>query len=149
MELRGVVRDVSVFDDFAHHPTAIFETIRGVRWSFPERRIWAVFEPRSATSCRRVFQQDFARAFADSGADEVLIASIFRSTLPEDERLSVETLVHDVNQAGRHARHGATTDAIVQMIAVDARPGDIVVIMSNGGFDGIHDKLLRALGERT
>ncbi len=90
LELRGVARGVSVFDDFAHHPTAILETLRAVRWAYPDRRLWAIFEPRSATSCRRIFQDDFARAFDDSGADEVILASVFRASLPEDERLSVD-----------------------------------------------------------
>jgi UDP-N-acetylmuramate-alanine ligase len=90
LELRGTVRGVAVYDDFAHHPTAILETLRAVRLAHPGQRIWAVFEPRSATSCRRVFQQDFARAFAESGADEIVLASVFRASLPPDERLSVD-----------------------------------------------------------
>jgi UDP-N-acetylmuramate: L-alanyl-gamma-D-glutamyl-meso-diaminopimelate ligase len=147
LELRGVVRGVSVFDDFAHHPTAIFETLRAVRWSYPDRRIWAIFEPRSATSCRKIFQDDFARAFAESGADEIVLASVFRQSLPEAERLSVEDVVLDVTRAGRKARHIATVPEIVQTIASEAREGDVVVVMSNGGFDGIHDKLLDALNE--
>ncbi len=93
LELRGTARGVSVFDDFAHHPTAILETLRAVRSSRPDRRIWAIFEPRSATSCRRVFQDEFARAFSESGADEVILASVFRASLPDEERLSVEELV--------------------------------------------------------
>jgi UDP-N-acetylmuramate: L-alanyl-gamma-D-glutamyl-meso-diaminopimelate ligase len=104
-----------------------------------------VFEPRSATSCRRVFQGDFARAFAESGADEIVIADVFRSTLPPDERLSVEDLVRDLKRAGRRARHVPTVDEIVQTITAEARDGDLVVIMSNGGFGGIHEKLLKAL----
>src|SRR6188508_1748575 len=76
MELRGVAKGVSVFDDFAHHPTAILETLRGARWSNPGRRLWAIFEPRSATSCRRVFQEDFARAFIESGADEIILPDV-------------------------------------------------------------------------
>jgi UDP-N-acetylmuramate: L-alanyl-gamma-D-glutamyl-meso-diaminopimelate ligase len=144
LELRGLERGVSVFDDFAHHPTAILETLRAVRWSYPDRRIWAVFEPRSATSCRRVFQQDFARAFSESGADEIVIAPVFRSTLPEPERLSVDDLVRDVSAAGRRIRH-LPVPAIVDAIAAEAKDGDVVIIMSNGGFDGIHDKLLAAL----
>jgi UDP-N-acetylmuramate: L-alanyl-gamma-D-glutamyl-meso-diaminopimelate ligase len=146
LELRGVVRDVSVFDDFAHHPTAILETLRAVRWSYPDRRIWAIFEPRSATSCRRVFQDDFTRAFEDSGADEVILASVFRSSLPEHERLSVDEIVSHVCASGRRARHIGTVAEIVQTVAAEARAGDLVVIMSNGGFEGIHDKLLAALG---
>jgi UDP-N-acetylmuramate: L-alanyl-gamma-D-glutamyl-meso-diaminopimelate ligase len=147
LELRGVVRGVSVFDDFAHHPTAILETLRAVRWSHPDRRIWGIFEPRSATSCRRIFQRDFARAFIDSGADEVIVADVFRASLPEEDRLSVPELVADVKRAGRRARHVATVDAIVRTIAAEAREGDVVVVMSNGGFGGIHDKILAALAE--
>jgi UDP-N-acetylmuramate: L-alanyl-gamma-D-glutamyl-meso-diaminopimelate ligase len=145
LELRGMARGVSVFDDFAHHPTAILETLRAIRWSYPDRRVWAIFEPRSATSCRRVFQDDFARAFSGSGADEIVIAQVFRSTLPEDERLSIDDLVRDVTAAGRRIRHIAGVPAIVETVAAEARNGDVVIIMSNGGFDGIHDKLLTAL----
>jgi UDP-N-acetylmuramate: L-alanyl-gamma-D-glutamyl-meso-diaminopimelate ligase len=148
LELRGEVAGVSVFDDFAHHPTAILETLRAVRWSYPDRRVWAVFEPRSATSCRRIFQQDFVRAFAESGADEVVLAAVFRSTLPDAERLDVDEVVRDLNRSGRHARLIPTADAIAATIAREAREGDLVIIMSNGGFDGIHDKLLDALRRR-
>ncbi len=94
LEVVGVADGVTVYDDFAHHPTAVAETLAGLRAANPGARIWAVFEPRSASSCRRVFQDDFARAFA--GADEVLIAPVFRSTLPEAERLSVPELVRDL-----------------------------------------------------
>jgi UDP-N-acetylmuramate: L-alanyl-gamma-D-glutamyl-meso-diaminopimelate ligase len=145
LELRGEQRGVAVYDDFAHHPTAILETLRAMRASHPDRRIWAVFEPRSATSCRRVFQQDFARAFAESGADEILIADVFRSALPPEERLSIDDLMRDLQRAGRRARHVPAVDDIVATIAAEAREGDIVVIMSNGGFGGIHGKLLAAL----
>jgi UDP-N-acetylmuramate: L-alanyl-gamma-D-glutamyl-meso-diaminopimelate ligase len=145
LERRGVVRDVAVYDDFAHHPTAILETLRAVKWSYPGHRVWGLFEPRSATSCRRIFQQDFARAFIDAEIDEVVLASPFRTTLPEAERLSVDELVGDVNDAGRRARHIGTVDEIVATVAAEARPGDVVVVMSNGGFGGIHEKLLTAL----
>lgn len=145
LERRGVVRDVSVYDDFAHHPTAILETLRAVRASFPDRRIWAVFEPRSATSCRSVFQQDFARAFAESTADEVIIAAVFRTGLPDADRLQVDELVNDINRAGLHARELPDVPAIVATIAAEAQAGDLVILMSNGGFDGIHGKLLEAL----
>jgi UDP-N-acetylmuramate: L-alanyl-gamma-D-glutamyl-meso-diaminopimelate ligase len=146
LELRGVVKGVSVYDDFAHHPTAIRETVRAVRGSFPDRRIWAVFEPRSATSCRRIFQDDFAVAFTESGADEVVLAAVFRSTLPETERLDVEALVAAISKHGPRARLIPSADEIVETIAAEARSGDLVVVMSNGGFDGIHVKLLEALG---
>jgi UDP-N-acetylmuramate: L-alanyl-gamma-D-glutamyl-meso-diaminopimelate ligase len=145
LEVIGVADAVTVYDDFAHHPTAVAETIAGLRASSPEARIWAVFEPRSASSCRRIFQDDFARAFA--GADEVLIAPIFRSTLPESERLSVSQLVSDLRRSGLSARAADSIDAIVTTIVGEHRPGDLVVLMSNGGFGGIHQTLLRALRE--
>src|SRR4029079_15449643 len=104
LELRGTARGVLVYDDFAHHPTAILETLKAIRWSNPDRRIWGIFETRSATSCRRVFQTDFSRAFIDSRADEVLLPDVFRTTLPESERLEVDELVRDIAEAGVHAR---------------------------------------------
>ncbi len=143
LEVVGVADGVTVFDDFAHHPTAVAETLAGVRASNPSARIWAVFEPRSASSCRRVVQDDFARAFA--GADEVVRAPIFRSKLPESGRLSVPQLVRDLNSRRQSAREAESIDAIVEAIAKEHRPGDLVVVMSNGGFGGIHQKLLRAL----
>ncbi|MGE5813064.1 MAG: UDP-N-acetylmuramate:L-alanyl-gamma-D-glutamyl-meso-diaminopimelate ligase [Acidobacteriota bacterium] len=143
LQLRGIVRDVAVYDDFAHHPTAIAETLAGMRSAFPDRRIWAIFEPRSATSCRRVFQEDFARAF--QAADETVIAAIFRSNLPESERLSAAQLVDDITRSGGHARHIHAVDEIVSTVLAEATPGDLVVIMSNGGFDNIHQRLLNAL----
>jgi len=141
MELRGTANGVAVYDDFAHHPTAIGETLDGVRSAFPDRSLWAIFEPRSATSCRRVFQDDFARALAK--ADHVILPAVYRSTLPEDQRLSTEQLVADLR--GVDARYIPRVDDIVQTVASEARPGDIVVIMSNGGFDDIHRKLIAAL----
>jgi UDP-N-acetylmuramate: L-alanyl-gamma-D-glutamyl-meso-diaminopimelate ligase len=146
MQHRGTVRGVTVYDDFAHHPTAIGETLAGVRSAHPDRRIWAVFEPRSATSCRRIFQTDFARALAR--ADRVVVAAVFRSALPEAERLSAEQLVRDLENAGVHARYIPDVDAIVRTVAKDAREGDLVVVMSNGGFDNIHEKILAAIEAR-
>jgi UDP-N-acetylmuramate: L-alanyl-gamma-D-glutamyl-meso-diaminopimelate ligase len=145
LELRGAARGVSVFDDFAHHPTAILETMKAVRAGFPDRRVWAVFEPRSATSCRRVFQDEFVRAFAQSGADDVVLAPVFRSTLPDDQRLSVEEIVRDVRCAGPRAHGPLAVAEIVELIGREAREGDVVVVMSNGGFDGIHERLLARL----
>jgi UDP-N-acetylmuramate: L-alanyl-gamma-D-glutamyl-meso-diaminopimelate ligase len=143
LEVVGIVDGVTVYDDFAHHPTAVAETLAGLRASNPDARIWAVFEPRSASSCRRVFQEDFARAFA--GANEVLIAPLFRSKLHESERLSITQLVRDLHSRGQSAREADSIDDIVAGIARDHRAGDLVVLMSNGGFGGIHQKLLRAL----
>jgi UDP-N-acetylmuramate: L-alanyl-gamma-D-glutamyl-meso-diaminopimelate ligase len=143
LEVVGQARGVTVYDDFAHHPTAVAETLAGLRAANPDARIWAVFEPRSASSCRRVFQDDFARAFGP--ANEVLIAPVFRSALPEAERLSVPQLVRDLVQDGQSAREAESLDAIVEGIVREHRAGDLVVLMSNGGFGGIHKQLLRAL----
>jgi UDP-N-acetylmuramate: L-alanyl-gamma-D-glutamyl-meso-diaminopimelate ligase len=143
LEIVGIADGVTVFDDFAHHPTAVAETLAGVRASNPGARVWAVFEPRSASSCRRVFQQDFANAFA--AADEVIIAPVFRSTLPESERLSLPDLVRDLNARGTKAREAETLDDIVDGIVREHHAGDLVVMMSNGGFGGIHRRLLQAL----
>jgi len=143
LETVGVRRGVTVLDDFAHHPTAVRETLAALRMGYPSRRLWAVFEPRSASSCRRVFQDDFAAAF--SVADEVVIAGVFRASLPESERLSTERLVDDLRGQGQRARHIPSVEEIVRAIASEHRTGDIVVLMSNGGFEGIHQKLLQAL----
>ena len=143
LEVVGRVNDITIYDDFAHHPTAVAETLAAVRAGHPGRRVWAVFEPRSASSCRRVFQQAFTEAFA--AADRTVLASVFRSNLPEAERLSVDQLVADLKAGGHPARHISGTAAIVEAVAAEAAPGDVVVIMSNGGFDGIHGKLVSAL----
>jgi UDP-N-acetylmuramate: L-alanyl-gamma-D-glutamyl-meso-diaminopimelate ligase len=143
LEVVGEANGITVYDDFAHHPTAVDETLRAVRRAQPGRRIWAIFEPRSASSCRRVFQDDFARALA--GADEVVLASVFRSSLDPEERLSEAQLVADLTARKVPARHLPTVDAIVDALSRDARSGDLVVVMSNGGFGGIHGKLLEAL----
>jgi UDP-N-acetylmuramate: L-alanyl-gamma-D-glutamyl-meso-diaminopimelate ligase len=143
LEVVGVAGAVTVFDDFAHHPTAVAETLAGVRAAHPSGRIWAVFEPRSASSCRRIFLDDFAKAF--SSADEVVIAPIFRTTLPESERLPVGELVRKLNDRGVSAREATSLDNIVETIGREHQSGDLVVVMSNGGFGGIHRKLLEAL----
>ena len=147
MQLRGTANGIAVYDDFAHHPTAITETLAGVRSAYPDRRIWAIFEPRSATSCRRIFQSEFARAFAD--ADRVLLPPIFRSTLADDQRLSVEQLVEELKASGKDARHLPGVQEIVDVVSREGRPGDLVVVMSNGGFDNIHQRLLDGLEART
>jgi UDP-N-acetylmuramate: L-alanyl-gamma-D-glutamyl-meso-diaminopimelate ligase len=143
LELVGSAAGVTVYDDFAHHPTAVAETLAGLRASHPSVRIWAVFEPRSASSCRAIFQDDFARAFA--AADEVVLAPVFRSSLPEEQRLSTTRLVQALRGNGQSAREGASIDAIIDTIVREHRPGDLVVLMSNGGFGGIHRRLLQAL----
>jgi UDP-N-acetylmuramate: L-alanyl-gamma-D-glutamyl-meso-diaminopimelate ligase len=144
LEVVGKAGGVTIYDDFAHHPTAVGETLAAVRASEPRARIWAVFEPRSASSCRRIFQDDFARAF--DSADEILIAPVFRSSLPEAERLSVSQLVSDLGRRERSAREPGSIAEIIDIIVRERQAGDRIVIMSNGGFGGIHQKLLHALG---
>ena len=143
LETVGVAGGVTVLDDFAHHPTAVHETLLALRGGYPDRRIWAVFEPRSASSCRRVFQQDFAAAFG--AADEVIVAAVFRSSLPESERLDAAQLVDDLRARGQRARHLPDNDDIIRTIVGEHGDGDVVVLMSNGGFGGIHRKLIDAL----
>jgi UDP-N-acetylmuramate: L-alanyl-gamma-D-glutamyl-meso-diaminopimelate ligase len=143
LDVVGVTNGVTVYDDFAHHPTAVAETLNGVRAAHPGSRIWAIFEPRSASSCRRVFQDDFAKAFG--AANRVLIAPVFRSSLPESERLSVPVLVRELHRAGVDAREAESIDDIVTTIASEHVSGDLVVVMSNGGFGGIHQKIVSAV----
>ena len=146
LELRGVVGGVTVYDDFAHHPTAVVETLAAVRAAHAGRRVWAIFEPRSATACRDVFQKEIAQAL--SLGDEVVLGAVFRSKLAATERLSEAQVVSDLRTGGTRARHIPNIDDIVATVAQEGRDGDLVVVMSNGHFGGIHDKLLRALRER-
>jgi len=146
LEVVGRAAGVTVMDDFAHHPTAVHETLAALRTGYPNRRIWAIFEPRSASSCRRVFQDDFARSFG--AADEVVVAAVFRSSLPESERLSAEQLVDDLRARQQHARYIPEVDDIIRTVVKEHYDGDVVVLMSNGGFGGIHRKLLDALATR-
>ena len=145
LELRGVGKGVAVYDDFAHHPSAVRETVAALRAAVAGGRVWAVFEPRSATSCRRIFQAAYAEALA--GADEVIVAPVFRSALPREERLSEARLVADLVAAGTRARHLPTIDAIGDAIVGEVRAGDRVVLMSNGDFGGLRETLCRRLGE--
>ncbi|HVG56285.1 MAG TPA: UDP-N-acetylmuramate:L-alanyl-gamma-D-glutamyl-meso-diaminopimelate ligase [Vicinamibacterales bacterium] len=146
LETVGMARGVTVIDDFAHHPTAVYETLSALRAGYPRRRVWAVFEPRSASSCRRVFQDAFAVAFKP--ADEVVLAAVFRSSLPEAERLDADRLVSDIRLHGGRARYVPSNEDIIDTIVREHREGDVVVLMSNGGFGGIHRKLLDALHGR-
>jgi UDP-N-acetylmuramate: L-alanyl-gamma-D-glutamyl-meso-diaminopimelate ligase len=135
-----------VIDDFAHHPTAVRETIDAVRGAYSGRRLWAIFEPRSNTSKRTVFEKEFAAALAL--ADQVIVAGVFQpEKVPEGQRLSVDRLVREVNRLAGAER--ATTIAsagdIAAHVAQTARPGDVLLVMSNGGFDAVHEKILGAL----
>jgi UDP-N-acetylmuramate: L-alanyl-gamma-D-glutamyl-meso-diaminopimelate ligase len=149
LELRGRAGGVSVYDDFAHHPTAVRVTLRALRSQVGDPpagagRLVAVFEPRSYTSRTRVFQEEFARSFAD--ADEVIVAAAhLPDKVPAAQRLSESDLVAAVERSGTRATFVPSVGAIVERLARELRPGDRVVVLSNGGFGGIHEKLLRAL----
>ena len=147
LELKGEVNSVRVYDDFAHHPTAVLETLRAVRQRYPQDRIWAVFEPRSQTCRRRIFENDFIKAF--DPADAAVVARVFGGTkLAPEDQLSPERLVNGIQARGKTAATFDTTAEIVDFVARQAVAGDHVVVMSNGGFDGIHGKLLAALSNR-
>jgi UDP-N-acetylmuramate: L-alanyl-gamma-D-glutamyl-meso-diaminopimelate ligase len=145
-ELRGIAGGVTVLDDYAHHPTAVRETLRGLRKRFPKRRLIAVYEPRSATSRRKTFQNEFAEAFAH--ADEVIVGRLFDpSKIPADDRFDPERLALDLHRRGTKAAYTPEVDHIVNQLAESAAPGDVVCVLSSGSFDGLHDKLLDAIGD--
>ncbi len=144
LEVRGEAAGVTVYDDFAHHPTAVAATLAALRALGGTGRLVAVFEPRSYTAKTRFFQAGFARAFA--AADRVIVAAAhLPGKVPEGLRLSEADLVAGIRREGGDAAFIPTVDEIVRALVADARPGDRVAILSNGGFGGIHDKLLRAL----
>jgi UDP-N-acetylmuramate: L-alanyl-gamma-D-glutamyl-meso-diaminopimelate ligase len=142
--VRGEKNGIKVMDDFGHHPTAIRETLRGLRQKFPGARLWAVFEPRSNTSRRKVLQQELISALKE--ADGSVIAAVNDAgKVPEDLRLSPEQVADAVKAAGRECYYEPNTESILQRLKERSRSGDVIVVFSNGGFDGIHDKLLAAL----
>jgi UDP-N-acetylmuramate: L-alanyl-gamma-D-glutamyl-meso-diaminopimelate ligase len=146
-EVVGVVDDIMIMDDFAHHPTAIHETLAAVRAGFPGRRLWAVFEPRSATSRRKVFQEAFGQAFQE--ADQVIIADLYApEKIQLQERLDPARLVEDIQKKGQKAKFIPTADEIVKDLTPQLVSGDLVCMMSSGGFGGIHSKLIAALQKR-
>jgi UDP-N-acetylmuramate: L-alanyl-gamma-D-glutamyl-meso-diaminopimelate ligase len=145
-EFKGENRGVLVIDDFAHHPTAVAETIKAVKDAFTGRRVWAVFEPRSNTSRRNIFEREFALSL--SLADRVVVSGLHQpEKIPEAERLSVERVVESINQCAGHEQgiviNGA--DNIAAHVAAHASAGDIILVMSNGAFDGVQDKILSGL----
>jgi UDP-N-acetylmuramate: L-alanyl-gamma-D-glutamyl-meso-diaminopimelate ligase len=143
-ELRGEERGVKVIDDFGHHPTAVAQTLQGLRHRYRGHRLWAVFEPRSNTTRRAVFQQQLPEAL--ELADGVFISQVARlEQIPEDERLKPDRVVAAIVKAGRPAFYEQNADAIVDRIVPMLRPKDVVVVFSNGGFDNIHEKLLMRL----
>lgn len=147
MEVRGISGGVTVIDDFGHHPTAIRETLRALRVKYARDKIWAIFEPRSNTTRRNVFQHELAAAFTD--ADGVIVSQIARlELLKPEERLNPEQLMTDLKTAGKNAAYLADADAIVAHAGTQVQPGDIVVVFSNGGFGGIHGKLLERFSRK-
>ena len=144
MEIRGEVNGVTVIDDFAHHPTAIRETLKALSRRFPERRVWAIFEPRSNTTRRNHFQIELAEALRL--AKRVVVAEVARlEQVPPEERLNPAQLMADIRAAGVETDYLPTADEIVTHVVPQAQPGDILCVLSNGGFDNIHQKLIDAL----
>ncbi len=145
-EIRGVAKGVYVIDDYAHHPTAVRETLRALRLRFAKRRIIAVFEPRSASSRRNAFQDDYVNALAH--ADIAIVAEPYLSSkMKEAERFDAEYVTGTLRERGVNASTFPSTEEIVTYVSQEARAGDVVCVLSSGGFDGIHQKLLTALGD--
>jgi UDP-N-acetylmuramate: L-alanyl-gamma-D-glutamyl-meso-diaminopimelate ligase len=146
MEVRGVAAGVTVVDDFGHHPTAIRETLKALRLRHGQDRIWAVFEPRSNTTRRRIFQQELAEALGQ--ADSVVVAPVARlELLPPEDRLDPQRLIDDLRARGRAAEYLEDPAAMVEHIARGVQGGEVVCVFSNGGFGGLHQRLLERLGQ--
>ena len=144
MEVKGIASGVTVVDDFGHHPTAIRETLKALRLKFPSQKIWAIFEPRSNTTRRNVFQNELVEALL--GADSVIVAEIAKlEQVPADQRLDPARLMQDLKASGKPAEYLPTVDVIVDHVKKNVNGGDVVCVFSNGGFGGIHQKLLGAL----
>lgn len=145
-EWKGEVGGITLIDDFAHHPTAVRETIAGVRMAYPGRRLWAIFEPRSYTSRKRIFEREFSETL--SAADRIVIAGLYRpEKIPEQERLSPVSIVSEVARLAGDDRAVfiERADDIAAHVAEKSQAGDVILVMSNGGFDGVQDKILRSL----
>jgi UDP-N-acetylmuramate: L-alanyl-gamma-D-glutamyl-meso-diaminopimelate ligase len=143
-EIRGVRRGITVMDDFAHHPTAVRETLRAVAPFYTTGRVVAVFEPRTNSSMRNVFQNSYAQSF--DAADLICIRQPpLLDKIPPDRRFSSEKLVADLTDRGKQAHFFPDTDAIIEYLRKEARRGDLLLVMSNGGFDNIHERLLALL----
>lgn len=143
-EVLGVFKGITLIDDFAHHPTAVTETLLAIRNRYPQNKIWAVFEPRSNTTRRKVFQKDFVTSFEP--ADEIIFAAPYMpEKIPEAERLEPEELIKDILASGKKASFIPSVDLIVEKISQEAREGDVICFMSNGGFGGIYHKTIQKL----
>jgi UDP-N-acetylmuramate: L-alanyl-gamma-D-glutamyl-meso-diaminopimelate ligase len=147
MDVKGEIDSILVVDDFAHHPTAIRATIEAARLRWPSRRLWAILEPRSNSMRRRVFQDALPQALALG--DRVILGHVHRSTqLADDQRLDLESIVSAIHQLGKDARAFDSADAIADFLAAEGRPNDLLLVMSNGSFDGLCEKLLKRLSSR-
>jgi UDP-N-acetylmuramate: L-alanyl-gamma-D-glutamyl-meso-diaminopimelate ligase len=145
-ETRGLARGVYVIDDYAHHPTSVAVTLEGLARRFEDRRIIALYDPRSATSRRKTFQREFADAFAH--ADAVVVGRLHDpSKIAKEDRFDPQLLALDLHQSGTMAAYIESTDEIVDHVVETVRPGDVVIVFSSGAFDGLHGKLLAALGD--
>ena len=143
-EIRGIVNDIIVIDDFAHHPTAIEETIKAIKRRYSKRKVWAIFEPRTNSTRRNIFEKELGTCFVH--ADEVIIAPVFRpEAIKEEERLNVDTVLKKIREQGKQAHYPASVTAIIEKLSRETRKGDVILIMSNGGFENIHERLLTAL----
>jgi len=146
LEVKAQVNGVTIIDDFAHHPTAIAGTLTALRSRYPGSRLWVILEPRSNTLRRNVFQHELANSLAL--ADEVIVAGVFKSdAIPLAERLDLMAVGADLEKRGKRARIISGADGIVQVVAPELRTGDVVAILSNGGFEGIYEKLPARLKE--
>ncbi len=144
-EIRGERKGVTLIDDFGHHPTAIRETLKALHVRYPNRKIWAIFEPRSNTTRRAIFQHDLPDAL--SHADGIYVAQVAAlDQIPPDQRLNPEKVVSDLKSKGKLAFYEPSVDHIIQSLVPQLKSQDIIVIFSNGGFGGIHQKLLDAIG---
>jgi UDP-N-acetylmuramate: L-alanyl-gamma-D-glutamyl-meso-diaminopimelate ligase len=144
MDVKGEHGGILVVDDFAHHPTAVRATIEAARSRWPKRRLWAVLEPRSNSMRRKVFQESLPKALAL--ADRVVLGSVFRAQqLGNENRMDPESVAASVRELGREARIFADSDAIAEYLSREAKPGDLLLIMSNGSFDGLCEKLVKKL----
>jgi UDP-N-acetylmuramate: L-alanyl-gamma-D-glutamyl-meso-diaminopimelate ligase len=147
LEVRDVIRGITIIDDFAHHPTAIRETLRALRSVYPDARLWAVLEPRSNTLRRKVLEADLVDSLRL--ADRVILAGVYQQQrIPDAERLHPEDVVDTLNNAGTPAELHPGATEIVEVLAPQLKEGDVVAILSNGGFDGIYEKLPARLKER-
>lgn len=146
-EILGEYSGVLLIEDFAHHPTAVKETVKAIQNKYKNRKVFSVFEPRSATSRRKVFQKDYVEAFSE--AHEILIAQAFdQGKISDEDRFSSDELIQDLVNLGKSAKLFQSADQIVNDLVARTQKGDVILIMSNGGFDGIYEKLIAQLKNR-